>query len=191
MSADTQLELDLSVLPDRFWAKVNKAPNGCWVWTAARDNHGYGRFGLGGRAATAHRVSYEALIGPVPDGLHLDHLCRVRHCVNPEHLEPVTCRENVLRGVGPSALHSVKTHCPEGHEYTESNTYLYRGMRYCVACRAVHSQHAKERAAAQLQADPSDSRHGTLSGYSGYQCRCGRCRIAWRDYQREYRSRIG
>jgi hypothetical protein len=179
----------LADLPERFRTKVQVAPNGCWVWVAARDNHGYGRYGIDGRAATAHRVAYQTLVGPIPDGLHLDHLCRVRACVNPEHLEPVTCRENVLRGVGPSALHSVKTHCPEGHEYTEENTYLYRGMRYCQTCKANHSAAGRARGHQRLKSDPFDPAHGTVGGYAGFRCRCDRCRAAWREYQREYRAR--
>lgn len=86
----------------RFEAKIHKIPGGCWIWTAQIGTHGYGVFGTGGRAdrkmVYAHRFSYEMYVGPIPDGLHLDHLCRVKPCVNPDHLEPVTPRVNAQRG---------------------------------------------------------------------------------------------
>lgn len=89
-------------LPPRFWAKVAvDNETGCWLWTAGYRRGGYARFryaGAGSKNGAAHRFSYEKLIGPVSGGLQLDHLCRVRHCVNPAHLEPVTPRENTLRG---------------------------------------------------------------------------------------------
>jgi len=84
----------------RFWARVDKAaPGGCWIWTGAVEGKGYGAPSINGVKRPAHRLAYEDLVGPVPEGLHLDHLCRVRRCVNPAHLEPVTSRENTLRGV--------------------------------------------------------------------------------------------
>lgn len=120
----------------RFWAKVRKDPStGCWEWTAATSD-GYGHFAVKkGDIRAAHRVAWEMLRGPVPDGLHIDHLCRNRACVNPDHMEPVSCRTNILRGIGPSARHAIKTHCPQGHEYSPDNTYHYRGQRHCRACR--------------------------------------------------------
>lgn len=177
-------------LPERYWSKVQPVPSGCWIWTAAKDQSGYGRFGVAGLAVVSHRVSYEALVGPIPDGLHVDHLCRNRACVNPEHLEPVTCRENILRGIGPSAQHAMKTHCPEGHEYTAENTYVYRGSRYCVACRDTHSAASKARGRLRLRGDQKDPRHGTVTGYSSYRCRCDRCRGAWRAYMRGRRAEL-
>ena len=82
---------------DRFWAKVQKTDT-CWLWTAYRLPSGYGQFGLNGKMVYAHRWSYEQVHGPIPKGMHIDHLCRVKHCVNPDHLEVVTCRENAMRG---------------------------------------------------------------------------------------------
>lgn len=82
----------------------------------------------------AHRLVYERNVGPIPDGLTIDHLCRRRNCLNHEHMEAVTRHENTIRGEGPSAQHARKTHCPSGHPYDESNTRLYRGSRYCIAC---------------------------------------------------------
>lgn len=134
------------MLPDRFSSKVHRHASGCWLWTACLTSNGYGRFSWEGKVRLAHRVSYTLLVGPVPEGLELDHLCRVRHCVNPEHLEPVTRRENIHRGFGITAVHARKTHCPQGHEYTEDNllvSALDRGNRVCKACLASRDGKSK------------------------------------------------
>lgn len=118
--------------PETMLGRVWLDANGCWLWTGARSSNGYGAVSIGGRVVGAHRAVYELLAGPIPAGLQLDHLCRVRRCVNPAHLEPVTARENQLRGV-----HGLKTHCPAGHPYDEENTYIHpgRGVRDCRLCR--------------------------------------------------------
>jgi hypothetical protein len=127
------------VLPEsaqqRFWSKV-ALPNeqGCMLWTGYITSQGYGRLSVRRRMMLAHRVSYELTFGLIPDGLPLDHLCRTPACVAPLHLEPVTQRENTLRGVGPAAVNARKTHCPQGHPYNEANTYLFRGSRNCRIC---------------------------------------------------------
>lgn len=94
-------------------------PSGCWEWTGAVDLNGYGVVYGNGRMRKAHRVLYEKANGTVPHGLELDHLCRNRKCVNPDHLEPVTHRENILRGVGTAASRARQTHCKHGHEFGE------------------------------------------------------------------------
>lgn len=125
----------------RFWSCVDKAgPNGCWLWTGtthAAAPWDYGRFTVRhGSEVPAHRFAWELLRGPIPEGLVIDHLCRVSRCVNPDHLEPVTQRENLLRGTGPSARHAATTHCPQGHPYDAENTYRdRRGGRHCRICR--------------------------------------------------------
>ena len=133
-------------IKERFWAKVDSADD-CWIWTAETSRGGYGRFAAGSRSdgtrrsVQAHRYAYELLVGPIPEGLELDHLCRVRNCVNPAHLEPVTTKVNVLRGIGLAARNAGKTHCPQGHPYDEANTYYYStGKRACRACRAAYSR---------------------------------------------------
>ena len=118
---------------DRFWTKVNKT-NGCWLWTS-NERGGYGLFKFNGKNVQAHRFSYELKNGPISNGLSLDHLCRVTNCVNPNHLEPVTHRENVLRGASPAAQHARQTHCKHGHELTIDNIYTgTKGHRQCRAC---------------------------------------------------------
>lgn len=120
---------------ERFWSKVDKAGD-CWLWTAACNSEDYGHFWFDRRQHQAHRVAYELLVGPIPDGLQIDHLCRTPRCVNPAHLEPVTSRENTLRGRSPFALKAAQTHCKRGHEFTPENTEVpNRGKRGCKACR--------------------------------------------------------
>ena len=114
-------------------------PNsGCWVWLGSLTAGGYGtlRYSESQKKTTAHRVSYAAFKCDIPDELDLDHLCRVRCCVNPDHLEPVTRQVNLERGVGNTgATQRARTHCPQGHEYTPENTRVNRkGQRSCKAC---------------------------------------------------------
>ena len=131
----------------RFWRKVDKTDS-CWNWIGAKGARGYGSVGivmLGGHRP-AHRVAFELLRGPIPDGLVLDHLCRNRACVNPEHLEIVTSRENSLRGDCAASRNAAKTHCPQGHEYTPENTQYYakERTRYCRTC--IRSRNVLKRA---------------------------------------------
>jgi len=141
---------------ERFFEKVllGEAPTtrpelgSCWLWTASTV-YGYGQFKPVSRQRPhrAHRWAYEYLIGPVPVGLELDHLCRVRRCVRPSHLEPVTTRENLLRGETITARNAAVTSCPAGHPYDEKNTYRWprTGVRHCRACDAA--RHRDRRAA--------------------------------------------
>lgn len=117
-----------------------EALSGCWLWAGAWDNKGYGIFSSQGKSLRAHRVSYEQHKGPIPEGLQIDHLCRVHCCVNPDHLEAVTPKENTLRGFGHTAVNAKKTHCPKGHPYAGENLALYGHARCCKICL-----HAREK----------------------------------------------
>lgn len=117
--------------------------DGCWLWLGDHDARGYGRITHKGKARKAHRVVYEAVAGPIPDGLVLDHLCRNHGCVNPAHLEPVTNRTNVVeRGHTVTAANAAKTHCRQGHEYTPENTATQRGgsKRVCRTCESARNR---------------------------------------------------
>jgi hypothetical protein len=115
----------------------------CWVTDYYRDRGGYVSLRHAGKMRKLHRLTYEAVVGSIPEGRQLDHLCRVRECCNPAHLEPVTPRVNSLRGVGPTAENAFKTHCVNGHEFTPENTRIRtNGNRRCVTCqRAARMAH--------------------------------------------------
>jgi hypothetical protein len=128
---------------ERFVAKIKYVAD-CWLWTSTLTPRGYPCFWFEGKQWRAHRVAYVLFVGPIPGDLPLDHLCRNRSCVNPSHLEPVTIRENVLRGIGLSAANARKTHCKRGHEFTTDNTYMQDGTRQCRACRAFRDRRYKD-----------------------------------------------
>lgn len=125
---------------ERVRAKVEAMSNGCWQWTGAISKKtGYGSISINGSSKLVHRVAYEAFVGPIPSGLVIDHLCRHRSCVNPAHLEPVTMRENVMCGIGPTAANSQKTHCVNGHPFTEANLWISAtGGRCCKMCSRLN-----------------------------------------------------
>lgn len=124
-------------LPDSFWSKV-QIKNECWVWRAGATGRGYGAAYVNGRQYPAHRLAYSVLRGEIPSGLDLDHLCRNRRCVNPDHLEPVTRRENLLRSpITLTAQKAAQSECIRGHEFTPENTRIRKsdGTRHCRVCQ--------------------------------------------------------
>lgn len=119
--------------------------SGCWLWLGGISDRGYGIANYNKKRFKAHRFVYQTLVGEIKEGLCLDHLCRVRSCVNPKHLEQVTFQENVSRGLNFTAINAAKTHCIRGHEYNLENTYILRGGRYCRKCSAFREGQCRQR----------------------------------------------
>lgn len=118
----------------------------CIDWTAYLNEDGYGTFKVAGKVLKAHRFSYEQFVGPIPTSLQIDHLCRRRNCVNPDHIEPVTSGENSRRGETIAAANLCKTHCPKGHAYEGDNLYLYPdGRRECRTCSQEYKRRYEDR----------------------------------------------
>lgn len=130
----------------RFAALVAKS-DGCWLWQGGADLRGYGTFWRDGKNHPAHRVSYELYVGAIPDDMHLDHLCRTPRCVRPDHLEPVTPRENLMRGsTTQAAINAAKTHCIHDHPLAGGNLHIDKdGKRRCNACRRERVRRWRER----------------------------------------------
>src|SRR6267142_1659983 len=145
-------------IDERFWKKVHLedlifSENGCMLWIGAKSSYGYGIFCADGRTVRAHRWLYERFHGPIPKGLEPDHLCRVRSCVNPDHLELVTRKTNLNRG-DTGANNRLKTHCPQGHPYTEENIIKIPTGRRCKIC---HYTRNRERYARQEKASSTET----------------------------------
>lgn len=132
---------------ERLLARIRPQETGCWEWDGFHDERGYARVS----SDRVHRLTFEEFVGPIPEGLEIDHLCRNPGCVNPGHLEPVTHAENVRRGLG-GAYHRSLTECPHGHPYDEANTRVYRGMRYCKRCRVANERDRRARRRAEAAA---------------------------------------
>lgn len=174
---------------DRFWLYVLKASaEECWLWTGG-NNGVYGVFTVDGRRAHtrreyAHRFSYEMHVGEIPDGLVIDHLCRTPLCVNPNHLEPVTRRENLLRSPTERGKRGRRETCARGHLLAGDNLRVHaNGTRHCLTCLRMTSREymrrkRAERRAALAAGDDIRVPHGTESAYTNFGCRCEDCRQA-------------
>lgn len=126
----------------RFVSRIESMGDGCWIWRGAKAPPGYGQMRAGGAPRCAHRISYRIFVGPIPDGLEIDHLCRVLLCVNPKHLEPVTHRENTLRGTSPTAKQAQKIVCNRGHVLPAATKH----RRRCMICRRLTDREWRRRA---------------------------------------------
>lgn len=128
----------------RFNQKYNILENGCWEWTGKIEKSGYGRFWKNGKSVFAHRFAYEIFNGVIPEKLTVDHLCKNRKCVNPNHLDLATRHENARRGNNKIANNKSITHCPQGHEYDIINTYVkLNGERACKVCSKLRNKKIK------------------------------------------------
>lgn len=140
------------MIPATIYNRLTEAEDGCWEWNGYRDYLGYGQVRINWKCYYVHIIVYESLVGLVPMGLELDHVCRNPACARPSHLEPVTHRTNLLRGNGASGKNKRKTHCIHGHEFTPDNIYeppKKPGTRHCRACaKRIHDEqnikHRKE-----------------------------------------------
>lgn len=157
-------------------------PGPCWVWTGALNSRGYGCVGVQGKSQLTHRVTHELLIGPIPEDLQIDHVCRYKPCCNPEHIEPVTPTENMQRRPDIN-----KDYCVNGHELTTDNLVIKARpdglkIRNCRICKvqAQRDFRAKAKLTGLSEGDP---RHGTLHGYRSFGCRCGPCKAVARAYR--------
>lgn len=136
---------------ERFHHHLRKQASGCWhLALVPAAVTGYAQLTIDRKVISGHRLAYELYVGSIPAGMHLDHLCRNRRCVNPEHLEPVTALENMWRS---PITHATKAACPRGHEYSEDNTYRHKGRRYCRTC-----QTARRRAWQAMTPDEREAR---------------------------------
>lgn len=179
-----------ATVEERLRLHMIEAPSGCWIWVGARSSSGHGKLGVDGRTLGAHRLSYETWVGPIPPGLHIDHLCRRPACINPRHLQAVTPSVNVRRGTAPCARALRRENCLRGHSYAEFGR-IYDGKRTCTECHRLNAR--KHRASAPPRPprvlDPNDPRHGTASVYANYRCRCDPCREAHVAAGRAYRAK--
>src|SRR5581483_1993568 len=181
---DTHVELTGQYL-ERFLARIVKGP-GCWEWNGAHTAAGYAETWNGKRPILAHRVSYQHFVGPIPEGLTIDHLCRNRGCVRPDHLEPVSHAENMRRGNTVARMNANKTHCPLGHPY---DTVLKNGGRACRECWRIKN---RRRFVPSPKVPKSHCPQGhPYDGENTYVSKRGdrMCRECMRERTREWRAR--
>lgn len=194
----------------RFFSNISLEPSGCWLWTGEVNRDGYGVFYCGSREYKAHRIAVEMFRGKIPKGLHGHHVCKVKACVNPDHISIVTAEEHgKIHSSDPENGQSQKTHCPAGHEYSADNTYRDPGgWRFCRACRsnnrgAIRRKKLAEEHHSYLQSDTSLVMPRISPWIPSETCRAGhpwtadtvyftkagkrQCRACWKFRHRKYR----
>lgn len=183
---------------DRLWLNVDRrGPGECWPWTGSLED-GYGRLRVAsGKRMPAHRFAWTLVNGPVPDGMVMDHLCRNRACCNPAHVEPVSNRENLMRGDTHAARNSAKTRCIRGHDFTEENTYVDPlGRRCCKSCQSARRSERRDRIASGLEVIAPARTHCSqgheFTGENTYvsprgEVVCRKCRRIYRQHWRKAR----
>lgn len=127
-----------ATVPERLAFHTRLDDNGCWIWQGDMNSRGYGRIVVNSVRHFVHRLSYETHVGPIPSGMVIDHLCRTPLCCNPSHLEPVTSRENMLRGEAPHAVTMRTGQCANGHDYETHGRIDSRGKRFCGSCKDTY-----------------------------------------------------
>lgn len=186
---------------DRIWPRISEDEAGCWLWTGSRFPTGYGQVAIAGASMYAHRLVYMICIGEIEEGLHTDHLCRNPPCCNPAHLEPVTCRENIMRSpIHPAAINARKTHCKAGHPLSGDNLAINaNGRRVCRACarlRDAERYAKKKRLSEPTRVTPSEGKTHCPNGHplddvNSYVDPRGtrRCRTCAREQLRRWREK--
>lgn len=185
---------------ERFHSKYEVDPTtGCWNWTAARGDHGYGTIGetvapMKSKTLLAHRLSFEMHKGPIPEGLVVDHMCNNRACVNPNHLQAITHWENINRSPSPEIQRRLANRCIRGHDLTDqANVYirLDTGRRQCKPCERIRAEAARRRAGAmpQKRGVECGTYSGAIAHYRRKETPCDPCRAAQAEYRKDYQRR--
>lgn len=151
-------------LADVVASRITKdAVTGCWNWTWCASHDGYGLLSIGGRHYYAHRLSYELFVGPIPEGLTVDHKCHNTSCINPDHLRPATMRDNIVKfgKTNACAVNSRRTHCKHGHQFNRENTKIRpNGSRRCITChRRRVDEYQRRKRGHQTQGITEDGEH--------------------------------
>ena len=180
------------MLPKQLKERITQSPDGCWEWDGAHHVSGYAMVKREGRTEVVHRVVWEALRGPIPEGLQLDHLCRNRGCCNPDHLELVTQWLNLLRGNSPSAVNARKTRCPRGHAYDMMTRSGGRGCSKCNKAMRRRRYLLNRTSTRPLHKTGKCQEGHAVSGDNVYEAPDGRrsCRKCRTERGRRYRARL-